>query len=290
MEWYKRFLQKNGIIGLFMTVVAVVYILLILVQGTIGDSFDAVYKAITLPVHMPTFAENPWTLLTYWMVTPPLWIWILLVDMVLIYTFGNILNAMVGDKRTQGILFFAILVNAIATITLVNVLPTVEASEHAPLFGLHSVNAALIAACITLVPRYEFRIIRTHVPLLYIGAGMLVIMSLSYRLIWTTMGVSILVGALVGFIWIKVMQNGTDLTSWLQFNIGFEAQGSNVTRGVPRERIRVVQSNLRTKEKKKEPEVSDQERLDRLLDRIGEVGYDNLSRKEKEELRRLSGE
>ena len=290
MEWYKRFLQKNGIVGLFMTIVAVMYILLILVQGTLGDNFDAVYRAITLPVHMPTFAENPWTLLTYWMVTPPLWIWLLIVDMFLIYTFGNILNAMVGDKRTQGILFFAILVNAIATITFVNILPTVEASEHAPLFGLQSINATLIMATIVLVPRYDFMIIRQRVPLVYIGAGMLIIMALSYRLIWTTLGVSVLVGAIVGFVWIKVLQTGTDLTSWLQFNIGFERKTTSGGSSGARERIRVVQSNYRVKEKKKEPEISDQEKLDRLLDRITEVGFDNLSRKEKEELRRLSGD
>lgn len=290
MEWYKRFLRKNGIIGLFMTVVSVFYILLLIVNGTVGpETYEKIYYSLTLPVNVPTFAKNPWTILTYWMVTPPLWIWLLIVELSLIYTFGNILNAMVGDKRTQGILFFAILVNGLVTIALVNLLPTVEASSDASIFGLHSLNATLIAAAITLVPRYDFVIIRQRIPLIYIGAGMLIILAVSMRLIWSSMGVSVLVGALVGFVWVKVLQKGTDFSSWLQFNIGFPASQSTGNPAV-RERIRVVQSNYQRKESKKEPELSDQEKLDLLLDKIGDVGLQGLSRKEKEELKRLSGD
>ena len=280
-------------VGLFMTIYAVSYILGIVMLGVLDEeSYRAFFYNISLPVDVPSLAKSPWTILTYWFVSQPFWIWLLIVDMLMIYTFGNILNAMVGDRRTQGILFFSIIVNAVLSVTLVNILPTVEASPTAPIFGLHTINATLIAAAITLVPNYEIRIIRWRTKLVWVGAVMLVIMCASYQLVWTTMGVSVIVGMIVGFTWIKVLQRGTDLTSWFQFNIGFETRNPRPVDPLVRSRIRVVQTSSRRKREaaapRTIPKLSDADRLDQLLDKINEVGYQNLSRKEKEELDRLS--
>lgn len=289
MEWYRRFLSKNGMVGLLMSLYAIGYILMIVMRGILSQpDFEVFALHVTLPVDIPTFVKAPWTLFTYWMFTEPFWIWILIVDMMLLYTFGNILNAMLGDRRTQGTIFFAILVNGILTVCLVNLLPTVEVSVNAPLFGLQAVNATLIAAAITLVPNYKMMVFRWEVKLWQVGAIMLFIMGMGYRLILTTQGTGIVVGALVGFTIIKVLQTGNDLTSWFQFNMGFETH--NPRTGLSNPRIRVVQSTSGSKKEAvvKEKQSSKGERLDQLLDKINEVGYQNLSRKEKEELDKLS--
>ncbi len=294
MNWYRRFMRKNGLVGLFMSIYAVVYVLMIVMFGVLDTaSYNAFVYNVSLPVDVPSLAKAPWTILTYWMVSQPFWIWLLIVDMMLIYTFGNILNAMVGDRRTQGILFFSIVVNAILTVTLVNILPTVESSIDAPIFGLHTINATLITAAITLVPNYEIRIIRWRTKLLYVGAVMLFIMAVSYQLIWTTMGTSVLVGMIVGFTWIKILQRGTDLTSWFQFDIGFATHHPRPVDPMVRSRIKVVQTSSRMRQEsgpKSAPKMTDADRLDQLLDKINEIGYQNLTRKEKEELDRLSND
>ncbi len=293
MNWYRRFLRKNGLVGLFMSIYAIVYVLMIVLLGVLdSDTYDAFVYKVSLPVDVPSLANAPWTILTYWMVSQPFWVWLLIVDMVLIYTFGNILNAMVGDLRTQGILFFSIVVNAVLTVILVNILPSVEPSIDAPVFGLHTINSTLITASITLVPNYEIRIIRWRTKLLYLGAVMLFIMAVSYQLIWTTMGTSILAGMIVGFVWIKVLQKGTDLTSWFQFNLGFATDRSRSVNPMVRSRIKVVHSTSRHLQEplliRSTPKVTDEGRLDQLLDKINEIGYQNLTPKEKEELDRLS--
>lgn len=291
MEWYRNFLRKNGVVGLFMTVYAVMYVVMILFLGIFGPKTEELMGHMTLSMEVPTFLREPWTLLSYWAITPPMFFWLLIVDLSLLYTFGNILNAMIGDRRTQGILFFSVLVNGIVTVALVNLLPTVEAVPGNNLFGLHTVNATLITAAITLVPRYEFRLIRWKVPLVYVGAVMLFVMLMGYRLIWTSMGVSLLVGMLVGFSWIKILRTGTDLTRWFQFSIGMPENNSpqHAASNRLRTRIKVVQSHQVSREKSAPPRESDQDRLDYLLDRINEVGFANLSSKEKEDLDRLSG-
>ena len=152
-------------IGLFMTIYAVVYVLMIVMLGILGESFSVFFNSVALPVEVSVFLRKPWTLLTWWFVSEPMHLWIVLVDLSLIYTFGNILNAMLGDRRTQGVLFLSILVNAILTVVLVNLLPTTDAGTSTPVFGLHSLNATLIAAAITIVPSYKFKIIRWEVKL-----------------------------------------------------------------------------------------------------------------------------
>lgn len=290
MEWYRRFLQKNGVVGLLMTVYAVMYVVMILFLGIFSESINELMSRLTLSMEVKTFVQEPWTLLMYWAITPPMYIWLLIVDLTLLYTFGNILNAMVGDKRTQGILFFGILINGLFTIVFVNLLPTVDPGPDNQLFGLHALNASLIAASMVLVPRYEIQLIRWKIPLLYVGAVILFIMMVGYQLFWTTMGISMIVGALVGFTWVKVLQTGTDLTSWLQFNIGLrENNGPGAAESNRRQtRIKVLQSKPVIPEKKRRPVPTDQERLDFLLDKINEVGFDKLSKKEKEDLDRLS--
>lgn len=286
MQWYKRFLAKYGAVGLLMSMVAVAYIAMIILQGVLQKDFDVFYRKITLPVDIDTALRQPWSIFTYFLAAHPFWIFFLVIDMVLLYTFGQILNAMLGDRRTQGIILFSLVINAILVMFICSVLPTVEVSETAFLYGLHLLNCTLIGAAITLVPRYEFQIIRWKVPLLYVGLFLLLIPLVSFRAVFTVNGVATIVGPLMGFVLIRAMQSGNDITKWLQFSVFAEKAIS-----APRERIRVHVRERREKTSSPPPVPTRQDNeseLDRLLDKINEVGYDGLSKKEKETLDRLS--
>lgn len=289
MQWYKRFLEKYGAVGLLMSMAAVSYIAIILLQGILQESFDDFYRQITLPVNFETFIKQPWSILTYSLASHPLAIWFLVIDMVLLYTFGHIMNALLGDRFTQGLITFAMIVNAFIVMAIANVLPTVEVTDKAFLFGMHLINCTLIGAAVTLSPNYEFQIIRWKVPLLYVGLFLLLLPLLAYRAVWTVMGLATVIGPLMGFLIIRSKQNGTDLTRWLQLPI-FEEKAVSSRSNDARIRVRV-----RERVEHKDPvkvqgaaRTSDAEELDRLLDKINEVGYDGLSKKEKETLDRLS--
>jgi membrane associated rhomboid family serine protease len=286
MQWYKRFLEKYGAVGLLMSMAAVAYVVIIILQGVMQKDFDVFYRQITLPVNINTAVRQPWSIFTYFLASHPFGIWLLVVDLVLLYTFGQILNAMLGDRRTQGLILFSLVINAILVMFICSILPTVEVTETAFLFGLHLLNCTLIGAAITLVPRYEFQIIRWKVPLLYVGLVLLLFPLISYRAVFTVNGVATIVGPLMGFVLIRAMQSGNDITRWLQFSVFQEK-----TMTVPRERIRVHVRERRDKVTVPAAKVTlqdDANELDRLLDKINDVGYNGLSKKEKETLDRLS--
>jgi hypothetical protein len=289
MQWYKRFLEKYGAVGLMMSMAAVSYIAIILLQGLLQEGFDDFYRKLTLPMNFDSLIKQPWSVLTYWLAAHPLAIWFLVIDMVLFYTFGNILNALLGDRFAQGLITFAMIVNALIVVGFANILPTVEITEKASLFGFHLINCTLIGAAITLSPNYQFQIIRWKVPLLYVGIFLLLMPLIAYRAIWTVMGLATVVGPLMGFLLMRAKQGGTDMTRWLQLPI-FPEKAVPTTRGDTRIRVRV-----RERVERQEPvkvqrggRSNDAEELDRLLDKINEVGYDGLSKKEKETLDRLS--
>lgn len=289
MQWYKRFLEKYGAVGLTMSLAAIAYIAVILLQGILADGFNDFYNRVTLPMKFGEVVQQPWSLFTYWLAAHPFAIWILVIDMVLLYTFGSIINALLGDRFTQGLILFSLIIAPIFLMLVANVLPTVELTENAHLFGLHLLNCTLIGAAITLAPRYEFQIIRWRVPLVYVGITILVFAAIPYRAIWTVHGLATFLGPLIGFGILRFKQNGTDVTRWLQLSI---FPDKSVPTAVRDERIRVrVRERAERKEPvtiKKSARPSDADELDRLLDKINEVGYDGLSKKEKETLDRLS--
>jgi membrane associated rhomboid family serine protease len=294
MDWYRRFLRQFGFAGLLLSVLAISYVALLILFVVLREKgFNTLFMAMALPMNVDTAVNQPWSVFTFWLANPPMLFWVLLVDMVTLYAFGHILNALLGDRRMQRIFVIAVVANSMLTIAFANLLGTVEGMDTAPIFGFSSINATLIAAAITLVPRYNFRILFWNIPLLYIGVLLLGASIASYRAVFTATGLSLMVGALTGFVIIKVMQNGIDIVQW--FRVRPENQRHQPT---PREPVysqhRPVVKAINPKQKATSPqnplpEMSEEEELDRLLDRINEVGYDALSRHEKERLDKLAG-
>jgi hypothetical protein len=76
-------------------------------------------------------------------------------------------------------------------------------------------------------------------------------------------------GALMGFIFIKQLQNGNDLSKVL----------------TKRSKLKVVKS---TGSKPIKNDFTDQDTIDNILDKISKSGYDSLSKTEKEQLFKAS--
>lgn len=294
MGWYGQFLKRFGFAGVLLTLLSLSYVVLFLMFGLMGpEQFDALYIKLTLPVSLETAVNQPWSVLTYWLTSHPTQFWFLLVDLVVLYAFGHILNAMIGDRRTQGIVVFAIVTNAVFTILLCNVLPTVEYTPVTRMGGFGPINATLIAATITLVPRYNFRVLFWDLPLLYIGLFMLLLSVVSHRAIFTMEGTAEIIGAVVGFLLIKVLRSGWDVTRW------FQGASNRPQPAIPRQPepvfsnqrpvVRSINPKQKPTNQQQPSELSEEEELDLLLDKINEVGYAGLSQREKERLDKLSG-
>lgn len=290
MKWYSQFLKKYGFAGFLITLLAVSFVVFVFVFAGIGDDrFTGLFRILSLPLDLNEAIKQPWSIFTYWFVMHPIAFWQVIIDLIILYTFGHILNAMLGDHRIQGIVLFCIVVNALFTIGMANLLPFVSISADLRLSGFDTINASLIAAAITLVPRYNFRVFLWDLPLVFVGGFLLLLSFATQMFVFSAGGISILVGAGIGSLLIVGMRRGIDPTSWLQFRFALRPESVPEKRERAMANHRIQIKNMNRSDSQEKPQMSEAEELDLLLDKINDVGYAKLSRAEKERLDLLSG-
>ena len=154
----------------------------------------------------------------------------------------------------------------------------------APLVGASAAIMAILVATTTYSPMMELRLlIIGNVKLWHVTAVVLIIDLMQVRS--ENMGghIAHLAGALFGFIFIKLLQNGTDLSkivsSVLDFFINlFRKREVSPFRKVHKNYGKPVEksvSKIITKDKS-------QQQIDEILDKISQSGYDSLTKEEKE--------
>lgn len=154
----------------------------------------------------------------------------------------------------------------------------------APLVGASAAIMAIVFASATYAPMYQLRLLLIgNVKLWHIAAVFLILDLV--QLPANNMGghIAHLGGAFFGFLYIKLLQNGTDLslivTRVLDFFANlFKPKKSTPFKKVHRNPIRPQQktaSKIVTKDKT-------QQQIDEILDKISQSGYDSLTKEEKE--------
>ena len=155
---------------------------------------------------------------------------------------------------------------------------------NAPIVGASAAIMAILVATTTYYPLMDLRLlIIGNVKLWHVTAVIVVIDLMQLRS--ENMGghISHLAGAVFGFIFIKLLQNGTDLSAALSRFIDFFTKLFQKNTASPFKKVHknysrpVVKSfsKIVTKDKS-------QQQIDEILDKISQSGYDSLSNEEKE--------
>lgn len=158
-----------------------------------------------------------------------------------------------------GVVFFALIYNFVPY----------YANQNATIIGSSAAVSAILVACATLVPNYTIR-------LMFLGNVKIKFLVLAFILLdilgttGTNAGGSLahLGGALFGFIYVKLLQNGTDLSSIFK----------------QKPKLKVVKNDAF----KPSNTSVNQKEIDAILDKISQSGYDKLSKEEKETLFKAS--
>jgi len=155
---------------------------------------------------------------------------------------------------------------------------------NAPIVGASAAIMAILVATTTYYPLMDLRLlIIGNVKLWHVTAVIVVIDLMQLRS--ENMGghISHLAGAMFGFIFIKLLQNGTDLSAAVSRFIDFFTKLFQKNTASPFKKVHknysrpVVKSvsKIVTKDKS-------QQQIDEILDKISQSGYDSLSNEEKE--------
>jgi hypothetical protein len=142
---------------------------------------------------------------------------------------------------------------------------------------------AILVAIATLLPDYTVHLLLFGaVRLKYLAIVSILLYFISIPLGNAGGHIAHLGGALFGFVMVKQLRAGRDLTSWLT-GLG------NRKRKVP---MKVVSRGGRlanSDEQLREQAIATQEMVDQILDKINKSGFDSLSKQEKEILYKASG-
>jgi len=155
---------------------------------------------------------------------------------------------------------------------------------NASIVGASAAIMAILVATTTYSPIMNVRLLLIgNVKLWHITLVILVIDLMQIRMDNTGGHIAHLAGAFFGFVYIKLLENGTDLSTIVSNTINFFVNLFSTSSSTPFKKVHKnykkpvgkVVSKIITKDKK-------QQQVDEILDKISRSGYDSLSKDEKD--------
>jgi len=283
---------NNGLIQLILINSMIFIVLRILevvlaLTGIIGENFSyhqAYLKVLGLPSDPGQLLLRPWTLITTFFTHYGFFH--ILFNMLFLFWFGRLVKDYLGNRKLINLYVLGGLAGGVLYILIYNLSPWF-ANEvgRSSLIGASASVFAIVVGTATLMPEHQFYLLLLGpVKIKYI-AIFYVFMSF-FGAIGSNAGGDIahLGGALIGFVYIKQLQKGIDLGSWVQSVLGFF--GSFFVR--PKVKVTHRGAAARPRKKAAAPKTTSsgipQDEIDAILDKISEKGYESLTKEEKQKL------
>lgn len=245
-------------------------------------SFAEVSSWIAIPSNTSQLLMRPWTIFTYMFYH---WDFLhLLFNMLWLYWMGKIILEYLGAKKLFGIYIMGGLFGALAYVVAFNSFPIFAHSVNVSFaLGASASVLAITVAAATLLPDYPISLMFIgNVALKWIAVVSVLLDVINISGENAGGHIAHLGGALFGFIYIKSLQNGTNLTKWLE-NLSDRFSGKRGKMSVAYTRKKTDQDFVQHKKAK-------QEQMDEILDKINKSGYGSLSQSEKDFLFKISKE
>jgi len=155
-------------------------------------------------------------------------------------------------------------------------------SYKATLIGASGSVMAVMFATTTFAPQMQVRLLLIGtVKLWHIALFYLVIDLISLSSSNTGGHIAHLGGALFGYLFVKNLQRGNDITAWFGGFIDYVANGFR-TKPSHKKHFKKVYHNTPPKPSSKPAKDKTQQQIDEILDKISKSGYDSLTKEEKE--------
>jgi len=221
------------------------------------------------------FITKPWGLFTY--MFAHLNIFHIFFNMLNLYWFGNLFRSFLGNKRVLPLYLLGGITGGLLYILTFNLL--YSPGPDTTMLGASASVMCLLLACATLMPNYEIGLLLLgSVKLKWLALAIIILDLISIPSGNLGGIIAHLGGAALGFVYIKILQNGTDLCQpliWLFDTLS----GAAASKPRPKRAFKPKKSPLKVV--KKQPEENKQLKLDQLLDKINEKGLGSLSPEEK---------
>lgn len=287
---YLNLLYVN--VGVFV----VLKLLMVLSTLMLNESIVSVpYSWLAVNTDLSVLAYKPWTIITNAFVH--IEFWHLLSNMLYLFFLGSMLEQYLGKRKILSLYLLGGLVGTIVQIGAKNIFPLFAAMPDYNLIGASGAVFAIAVGLITYNPNLEVRLFGVvPVKLVYIVGLLFVLEFLRLSNLDGTAHFAHVGGGLFGFVSMYSYRKGTDILKWLD-NIQARITGDKSKQPKMKVKYSKFRDGKKKQEHKEKPPRDDydynaskaaqQERLDRILDKIKYKGYDGLTKDEKEFLNRF---
>jgi len=222
---------------------------------------------------------KPWTLLTYFFFHAGFFH--LLFNMMVLNFAGRVFLTFFSQKQLLGLYLLSGIFAGLAFTVIYEIL---SPGSHSSIVGASGAIMAILVATTTYSPFMNLRLLLIGNVKLWQFTFVILLLDLLQIFTENTGGhIAHLSGAFFGFIYIKLLQNGTDLSRGVTFILNGITSAFGPKKAVPFKKVHRnyspkptgTVSKIVTKDKT-------QQQIDEILDKISKSGYDSLTKDEKE--------
>jgi membrane associated rhomboid family serine protease len=300
-EYKQRLLtgQGNNALITLISVNLILFILLAFVKAILHlSSQDAnevktlfnssVLSWFTLSADVSQVGSRPWTILTHMFVHDG--VWSVFANMLWLWMFGYIMTDLTGNRKIFPVYLYGALAGGLVFVLTSNLLPALRPQISSQFTLGASAGVMAIAVAVTSIsPTYKiFPMLKGGIPIWIITLIYVVIDLVSIPSNDTAEHASHFAGAITGYLFMYFYKMGYDWGAWINnffdwftnlFNPDKPKKGSNL-----KEELFYKATTVPFK---KTPNVTEQ-RVDEILDKISQKGYNSLTEEEKDLLKRAS--
>lgn len=297
-DFRNEFNKPNNTLVQLILINTIVFLLLlvlkvVMVVAEIPGVYGAVIDQLKIPSSLSVFITKPWTMITYFFTHED--VFHILFNMLFLYWFGRLVDEYLGNRRLVALYMLGGIAGGLAYMAIYNLLPYFHSKvDTSEMLGASAAAFSVAVGASTLLPNYTFHLLFFGPVRIKYIAFFYIVLSLA-RSIGPNAGgeLSHLGGALVGFLFIKMLQNGTDLGQPIYWIIdGWQG----LFRKKPPVKVSYRQRSSASTHAGTYAAASpssavtmpDQDEIDAILDKISRSGYESLTREEKQKLFRAS--
>ncbi len=278
----------NLLVFVLLTFIKIIYYLS---EIPIEFFYKQVFDWFTLPAMVDGFLSKPWVIFTYMFTHES--IWGLISSLLWLWAFGYILQDLTGNNKLIPIYLYGGLSGGIVFLINVNLVPALanHVNSIGPLLGGGAAVMAIAVATTTLAPEYRiFPLINGGIPLWVL---MVVFVAIDFAtMAGSTAGIaaSHLAGGAVGFLFIRQLRKGKDWGAWMNQLVDWLNDLFSPDKKSPAKDARDSLFLKSVTHKKSKTSEITQQKIDAILDKINQQGYQFLTDDEKAFLKRASKE
>jgi len=220
---------------------------------------------------LSTFIFRPWTLLTYGFLHGS--IGHILWNMLLLFYASQFFLNLFSTQRFINVYFMGILIGGLVFLISYALFPVFK-DQYPTMVGASAGVMAVLIFCCTYMPYQEIRLLFFNVKLMHFGIGLVVLDILQIPTGNAGGHLAHIGGAALGYLYATQLTKGKDIgTGFERVWNAFSSLGQSKPKMKP-----VYKAAKKTTSK---TNLSEQEKIDRILDKISASGYDSLTKEEK---------